>query len=80
MPSIIPSHSVFHEHHGGVLSADGTEVYFLGIIDYLTVYGKRKTAETLIRSTILQQQRQKISTVPPAEYADRFRRYMRTIC
>mmetsp|Transcript_3449 Transcript_3449/g.4277 ORF Transcript_3449/g.4277 Transcript_3449/m.4277 type:complete len:83 (-) Transcript_3449:73-321(-) len=70
---------LFTEHHGGILSADGKEVYFLGIIDYLTAYGKRKTAETLVRSTILQQQREKISAVPPAEYAARFRRYMKTI-
>ena len=71
---------IFTAHHGGILSADGKEVYFVGIIDYLTVYGKRKTAETLIRSTILQQQRDKISTVPPPEYAERFRRYISTIC
>lgn len=74
------NNNIFTSHYGGILSADGTEIYFLGIIDYLTLYGKRKTAETIIRSTLLQQTREKISTVPPAEYADRFRRYMATIC
>jgi len=72
--------NIFTSHHGGILSANGKEVYFIGIIDYLTVYGIRKTAETLFRSTILHQQRDKISTVPPPEYAERFRRYMGTIC
>lgn len=72
--------NLFSSFHGGILSADGTEIYFIGIIDYLTLYGKRKTAETIIRSTLLQQTRDKISTVPPIEYADRFRKYMETIC
>ncbi|RNF14064.1 putative phosphatidylinositol-4-phosphate 5-kinase [Trypanosoma conorhini] len=70
--------SVFHAYYGGVASADGTEVYFLGIVDCLTTYGLKKVGEHYSKSVLLQDMN-KISCVPPPVYRSRFLNFMRTV-
>ena len=46
-----------------MVSADGTEIYFVGIIDILTNFGKKKLMENLVRSVF--HNSRTISCVPP---------------
>ncbi|ESL05597.1 phosphatidylinositol-4-phosphate 5-Kinase [Trypanosoma rangeli SC58] len=72
------SDDVFHTYYGGVASADGTEVYFLGMVDCLTTYNIKKVGEHLSKSVLLQDMK-KISCVPPSVYRSRFLNFVRTI-
>lgn len=70
---------VFYGHDGGIRATDEdneplTEIYYLGIIDYLTNYSCRKWMETFFRS--LRHQRLTISAVPALEYGDRFLKFI----
>ncbi|XP_078685677.1 phosphatidylinositol 4-phosphate 5-kinase-like protein 1 isoform X2 [Branchiostoma floridae x Branchiostoma belcheri] len=54
---------------------DGEEYrYFLGIIDFFVTYGLKKKLENLWKK--IRFPGQSFSTVPPEEYAERFRKYM----
>ena len=74
----VPRHSVIglaNRRDGGISSkskagGNGTDVYFVGIIDILQQYNTSKYAETMIKS--VSSDRATISCVPPGEYADRF--------
>ena len=57
-----------------MVSADGTEIYFVGIIDILTNFGKKKLMENLVRSVF--HNSRTISCVPPQQYGDRFFAFM----
>ena len=57
-----------------MLSADGTKVFYLGIIDVFTHYNFKKKAEHFVKS--IQYDNYSISCVPPDVYADRFQKYM----
>ena len=57
------------------MSADGTCIYFMGIIDILTVFGKKKVLENLGKSIIYD--KETISCVPPVQYGDRFYKFMK---
>lgn len=59
--------------NGGLLSADCSQLYFIGIIDILTLYNSRKKLEHLVKSTV---HGSEISCVPPKQYAERFLNYM----
>ncbi|RNF03373.1 putative phosphatidylinositol-4-phosphate 5-kinase [Trypanosoma rangeli] len=69
---------VFHAYYGGIASADGTEVYFLGMVDCLTTYSIKKVGEHFSKSVLLQDMK-KISCVPPSVYRSRFLNFMRTV-
>ncbi|KAL0490576.1 hypothetical protein AKO1_009576 [Acrasis kona] len=56
---------------GGVLSEDGKEVYYMGIIDTLITYGDKKALEHHFKSFLTGNEHGK-SVVPPNEYASRF--------
>ena len=56
-------------------SRDGTEVYFFGIIDYLVEFSLLKQGEYFIKSKI-QGLGQKMSVMPPKEYAQRFEAFV----
>ena len=74
----VPRHSIIglaNRRDGGISSkpkagGNGTDVYFVGIIDILQQYNTSKYAETMIKS--VSSDRATISCVPPGEYADRF--------
>ena len=59
--------------HGGVGSADGKEIYFMGIIDILTVYTVSKFMENRYKRARLQKG---ISAVSPRKYAERFKEFI----
>jgi 1-phosphatidylinositol-4-phosphate 5-kinase len=66
---------VFYGHDGGIRATNEDneplqEIYYLGIIDYLTNYSFRKRLETFWRS--MRHPRLTISAVPALEYGDRF--------
>eukprot|EP01061_Rhynchopus_euleeides_P004452 TRINITY_DN13708_c1_g2_i1.p1 TRINITY_DN13708_c1_g2~~TRINITY_DN13708_c1_g2_i1.p1 ORF type:complete len:395 (+),score=47.76 TRINITY_DN13708_c1_g2_i1:36-1220(+) len=66
-----------HRYHNGVLSNDGTEIFFLGIIDTLTNYhALKKLANCCKKFAFYSDQ---LSTVPADEYGDRFYRFMTDI-
>ena len=62
---------------GGLISEDGQELYFLGIIDILTHYGAKKKLEHLFKKTI--HKKASVSCAPPDYYAQRFLNYMETV-
>ena len=74
----VPTHSTIglaNRRDGGISSktregGNGTDVYFVGIIDILQQYNTTKQLETSIKS--LSSDRAIISCVPPGEYANRF--------
>ncbi|EAN91601.1 putative phosphatidylinositol-4-phosphate 5-kinase type II beta [Trypanosoma cruzi] len=72
------SDNVFHAYYGGVSSFDGSEVYYLGIVDCLTTYGLKKVGEHYGKSVLLQDMKE-ISCVPPPDYRSRFMNFMRSI-
>ena len=59
--------------HGGIGSADGKEIYFMGIIDILTVYTMSKFMENRYKRARLQKG---ISAVSPRKYAERFKEFI----
>lgn len=65
------------ENDGGLISTDGTMLYFIGIIDVLTFYGGRKKLEHAAKSMIYDNDG--ISCVPPKQYAERFITYLTSI-
>ena len=62
---------------GGMVSDDGNELYFLGIIDILTHYGTKKKLEHFFKNTI--HKKAAVSCAPPEYYAQRFLNYMETV-
>ncbi|KAJ1531206.1 Phosphatidylinositol-4-phosphate 5-kinase, partial [Cladochytrium tenue] len=71
----------FYRELGGLLATDardlpdGSELYFLGVIDIFTRYGPAKRAEHAWKSLFAADPRA-ISAVNPAAYADRFLRFV----
>ncbi|KAL0489844.1 Pip4k2b [Acrasis kona] len=61
---------------GGLVSSDGKEIYFLGIIDTLTEFTMKKTAELTLKTLKYPGRRAEISAQPPAEYAARLKKFM----
>ena len=69
MSSAVYAPSIFTDHEGGV---DGEDViYFLGIIDILQTYNRKKKMEHMFKS-IITSNKSAISAVDAAFYADRF--------
>ena len=69
-----PEKAFFESQDGGLVSADGTEIYFMGIIDILTNFGTKKKIENMVRSVV--HNSRTISCIPPQQYGDRFFRFM----
>ncbi|KAH9577501.1 Phosphatidylinositol-4-phosphate 5-kinase [Trypanosoma melophagium] len=71
----------FTSDQGGMLSTEQPgaqrEIYYIGIIDILQEYNLRKRLETFVIGSL--KEREKISSVPPREYASRFLSFMSSI-
>ena len=63
----------FEKDRGGIISKDGRNIYFIGIIDIFTDFGAKKKAENLFKSIF---QGPNISCKPPIEYYERFHNFM----
>eukprot|EP00658_Telonema_sp_P-2_P059275 TRINITY_DN4808_c0_g1_i13.p1 TRINITY_DN4808_c0_g1~~TRINITY_DN4808_c0_g1_i13.p1 ORF type:complete len:344 (+),score=72.49 TRINITY_DN4808_c0_g1_i13:92-1123(+) len=62
--------SVFEVENGGIPSADGTKIYFVGLVDTLTSYTAKKGWETVFKSCLFDPAQ--ISSVEPPVYMERF--------
>lgn len=67
---------IFERSFGGILSDDNRCIYFVGIIDVLTVFNFTKKLEHLVKSQLYGNS---VSCVPPEQYSQRFLRYLRSI-
>lgn len=67
----------YESHDGGILSADGKVIYFIGIIDTLTFFGAKKKLEYTLKS--LRYGNTTISCIPPQYYGERFIQFMKGI-
>eukprot|EP01006_Ploeotia_vitrea_P038174 TRINITY_DN66218_c13_g2_i1.p1 TRINITY_DN66218_c13_g2~~TRINITY_DN66218_c13_g2_i1.p1 ORF type:complete len:571 (-),score=303.10 TRINITY_DN66218_c13_g2_i1:220-1932(-) len=70
---------LFTREDGGIQGVDengepNNEIYYMGIIDILTVYGTAKRFETAFKS--IRYDKSKISAVNPRMYADRFKEFL----
>ncbi len=92
------SESVFRRDYGGLNSnvngRQGNEVYFIGIIDILTLFDLKKKAEHVLKTVKnfdnvsieiwhldlkTNPDQKNISAIPPAPYKERFLNYCSTI-
>lgn len=58
------------------ISSDQQYLYFIGVIDVLTLYTTKKKLENLVKSPFLGSD---ISCVPPKQYAERFLNYLQNV-
>ncbi len=66
--------SVFQSEDGGMWSSDGTELYFVGVIDLLTKWNGLKVVENRIKGVVYDPAQ--VSAVAPEDYANRFLQFM----
>lgn len=71
---------VFYGHDGGIRSTNEnneplSEIYYLGVIDFLTNYSFRKRLETFWRT--LSHSKETISAVPANDYGNRFLKFIK---
>ena len=60
---------------GGILSANGQKIYYIGIIDILTEYGFVKKTEHFFK--MIRYCSEKMSCIPPKKYKERYINYMK---
>jgi len=63
----------YERYKGGILSADKTKIYLLGVIDILTEYGAKKKLEYRFKRTLFGPG---VSCVPPNDYSERFKKFI----
>jgi len=63
-------------HREGIMSADGRDIYYIGIIDILTQFNSRKKMEYVFKSVAYGKG---ISAVPPKQYAERFQKFITSL-
>eukprot|EP01090_Pellita_catalonica_P008633 TRINITY_DN19723_c0_g1_i1.p1 TRINITY_DN19723_c0_g1~~TRINITY_DN19723_c0_g1_i1.p1 ORF type:complete len:711 (-),score=81.49 TRINITY_DN19723_c0_g1_i1:84-2216(-) len=71
--------SLFYNYQGGILSRDGKEIYYVGIIDMLTLYNFKKKRERFLKTKVLHKDSAGISVQVPAVYAQRFLEFVESI-
>ncbi|KEG14227.1 phosphatidylinositol-4-phosphate 5-kinase [Trypanosoma grayi] len=76
-PSPLQRSSKMHKFAAGVSSLYDQEVYYIGIIDMLTLYTWKKKTANFCKSLLWKAKT--LSTVPPLKYRDRIIRYTRKI-
>lgn len=59
----------------GILSSDGSEEYFFGVIDILTSFNTKKKLEFLFKTVAIDKS---ISAIPPIPYSIRFQNFIKT--
>ncbi|MDP2435598.1 MAG: hypothetical protein Q8P67_07635, partial [archaeon] len=64
-------------HHGGILSSEGTCIYFIAVVDILTEYDMQKRGERALKS--IRYSAQQISALPPVPYRQRFLKFVSRI-
>lgn len=71
----------FHRRYrGGLLSSTGEEIYYIGVIDFLTTYDLLKRSETFAKRLFKSSSSQSdISCVPPPEYAHRLLSFVKSV-
>lgn len=69
------NHASLKEKPNVIVSADRKWVYFLGIIDILTKFNKKKKFEYLFKKTIYGKG---ISCIPPKEYSIRIQKFIKS--
>ena len=67
---------LYERNLGGILSEDKKMIYFIGIIDILTVFNFTKRLEFMVKTQLYGNS---VSCVPPIQYAERFSQYMESI-
>lgn len=66
--------SIFQQFCGGILSTDGDEIYYFGIIDLLQQWNAKKQFENFFKG--FTHDKTKISAVSPDFYATRFLKFV----
>jgi len=66
------TNTIFEVEKGGIPSACGKKIYFIGLVDNLTGYTAKKDWETVFKSCLYDPA--EISSVPPSVYMERFMR------
>lgn len=69
--------SIMCRDSGGMLSTDGKELYFIGIIDFFTKFGAKKKIEHFVMGTL--HGKTEVSCIPPLKYSKRFLNYIESI-
>jgi len=64
---------------GQLVSLDKNEIYFVGIIDVLQLYDRKKKSERFMKVYVLQKDGQGLSSMAPQPYAKRFSQAMKNI-
>lgn len=67
----------FEVDNGGVMSTDETCLYFIGVIDILTVYSTKKKFEHAWKASLYGGD--SVSCVPPKNYAERFLSFIEAV-
>jgi 1-phosphatidylinositol-4-phosphate 5-kinase len=67
----------FEADDGGMVSTDGSCLYFMGVIDILTVYNTKKKFEHAWKASLYGTE--SVSCVPPRHYAERFLSFIETV-
>lgn len=62
---------------GGIVSADDSELYFCTIIDFFQEWNLTKKMENSLKSLVIESS--SLSAIPPAEYRERFLKFMNEI-
>lgn len=72
--------SLFRATDGGFLSADGKEIYYVGIIDFLQPFNMRKTLEQKVKTVFLAGgDEMQVSVLEPPKYAHRMVGFLSTL-
>jgi len=68
-----------HDITYGFISQDGTEKYYIGIIDYLCKYTNTKAFAHITKTIFIDHTGKKMSTVNPKFYSIRFQRFLDSV-
>jgi len=78
LPAVIDSRNLGRNTYGGIISEDRNAIYFMGIIDTLTLYNIKKMTERLTKR-LLGNDANQISAIDPSRYRIRFLHYVNSI-